>query len=659
MAGAPIKQPPKTFDDAKLQAMTEPLTVRVERLKNNTRSPIPLPDNADGSPGSTGWSKEEIQRIDAWIVSELPGGGGGLFEVSVTDSSQPTPIVMKWQPYFNPMDYPERPLALEGTAAQFTPPTQVNQPQQVNQVRQPNQFMNYTFQPQQAPSFGGYPMPAPPPIGTPGYMMWQGEAEKRERDAELKRLRDENDRREREALEAKHKAEMERERTSVNDRFGRLEGLISNLATSLKEAATPKGESPELIAMKAQMQAMQEQTRIAQEQARIAQERADNDRRERETRELITRMQDQMNQQIQATNQRMETLISQLTASSNKHDPIISLMQEQARQHTESLREITRSTNDVFSRMQGMIMQPRELLALAQDGQRSIDTVTERVTKFFGNVVDMQQRVMDNALSMQPSGNPVIEAITHGLDNLKDLGKRYVGAKEIEQKVAAQANVEVARAQAAAIEAQARATNPAAFVGVPVPPPVAQDQLNGMAGMEEAPAAKAPPRIERLWGRTDEEWFGPMILSNVHELREGVKTFHESLAADPMNVDKNGQPLGTSPEAAANGILMGAQMAQQHGLVVPAYVELFARGQVAEFVGVLLPNPYSSEEFRADVVGLLKKAIEGAGADNADDDDDDDDDDDEEQAAPISNGVAPKAPTAPQPQPRGRQRARA
>src|SRR5262249_18018446 len=145
MAGAPIKQPPKTFDDAKLQAMTEPLTVRVERLKNNTRSPIPLPDNADGSPGSTGWSREEIQRIDAWVVREVRGGGGGLFEVSVTDSSQPNPIVMKWQPYFNPMDYPERALALEGTAVQFNPPTQINQPQQVNQVRQPNQFMNYSF----------------------------------------------------------------------------------------------------------------------------------------------------------------------------------------------------------------------------------------------------------------------------------------------------------------------------------------------------------------------------------------------------------------------------------------------------------------------------------------------------------------------------------
>lgn len=647
--GRPVHPTTKSFDDAKLMAMTEPLTVRIDRLKGNVTSPIPLPDNADGTPGSTGWTKEAVQRIDGWIVTELPGGGGGMFEISVTDSTQPTPLVMKWRSFFDPALHPTRPLDLPDVTNGYVPniqsPNQIPLPpvQPANQVR---------FMPPQSPfnnqfnwQAGVYPLPNPPPVGSPAFPAWQSAVEQREEKAEIRRLREENERRDREAMEAKHRAELEREKAANNERFSRLESMMTNLASSLKEASAPKGPNPEIEALKIQLEQSRETARV--NEARADQERRDREaeRRDRETRETIQRAQEQTNQQIAEMRRQYEGFIQQFTANSNRTDPMITFMQEQTRQFSDMVKEITHSNQLAIERLQNSAMKPQEVIAMARESQRDIETVTTRMTNLFGNVVEMQQKVMDNALNMQPQGNSVVEAVSKGLDNLKEIGERYVGAKQTEHKMAAQAQIAIAQAQAAAIEAQARAANPAAFANQPIvtPPPISQDQLAG-APVETVVEETKPPRVERLWGRTDEEWFGTVILSEVLALREGVVQFHESLRSDPVRVDKGGEPLGVSPEDAANGILQAVQVTEQHGVKVPAIDELYSKDLFAEFVSVLLPGDVASDNYRNDVVTLLKSV-----------DDDDDEDDEIEPVKP--NGIAQAAKPAQQQKQKARARA--
>jgi hypothetical protein len=651
--GRPLQNHPQSFDDAKLQQMTEPLTVRVERLKGSTRQPITLPDNADGTPGSTGWSKEAIQRVESWVVTEIVGGG--MFEFTVTDSTVPAPMVMKWRPFFDPREYPERPLDPNSAIGVGGTPSFAPQPPISLQPQgQPMRTPYLAPAPYQVPGFSYPPMPNPPPVGTPAYGAYREEADRREEKAELRRLRDENERRERESTEARHRAELDRDRAAANDRFGRLESSLTGLVAAIKDmGTTSKGPSPELAAMQMQLE----------------QERRDreNDRRERETRELIQRMQDSTKDQIAEMKRQFDAVIAQMAnTNANRTDPMITFMQAQTKEHSEALKEIARLNASTVERIQANVMKPQEMIALARESQRDIEAVTTRMTGFFGNVVEMQQKVMDNALNMQPQGNSVVEAVSKGLDNLKEWGERYVGAKATEQKIQAHASVAIAQAQAQAIEAQARASNPMAFSPqepIITPPPPPQDQLAGPA-VAQAPETAKVPRIEKLWGRTDEEWFGP-VLDEVNNLREGVKAFHESLKSDPPTTDAKGNIVGVTPDQAAAGVMHAVQLTEQHGIKVPAIAELLMPGQLAAFMGLLLPDGIAADNYRTDVVTALQKLADpmSDAEDDADDDDDDDGNPDDEPEIVVeparSNGVtqAPKAPVTNRANGKGRARA--
>lgn len=102
------KQPaaPKVFDPVKLDQMIEPLSVRVEKVRGNTRSLIPLPAGEDSGVQGANWSKEDVGGLEAWLVNEW--SGGGMYAISVTDSSQPVPNKHEWQIFYAPSDYPEK-----------------------------------------------------------------------------------------------------------------------------------------------------------------------------------------------------------------------------------------------------------------------------------------------------------------------------------------------------------------------------------------------------------------------------------------------------------------------------------------------------------------------------------------------------------------------
>lgn len=712
--GRPMQTAPRSFDDSKLAMMVEPLSVRVDRIKGSSRTPIPMPtpEGEDAAPG-TNWTKDDLRNIETWLVNEW--SGGGLYEISVTDSS-PQPVVMKWQPFWEIKQYPERvPPPLAQALAQSAPTTQqqITQPPTM-QVQRPMSFPNglppgnfptyaqpAAFQQQQP---GYYPMPNPPPVGTPAWSQWQAEADKRKQEDELKTLREQNAQREREATEARHRAELDRIRTendakaaaqqrTVDTQLAEMRSMISGLTTSIKESANvrPTGPDPAI-------EALREQNKLLAQQAADEKREREAERRDAQLREMIKAQADESNRRMEMAQRQHEqtiaTMQAQLAAaanSSNKPDQMLSFMQEQTRQHSEALKEIARSNQATIDRMQTSMMNPRDILMLAKESANGAEQATERVTNFFGKVVEMQQRVTENALQMQPGGSGVIDVVRDGVSSFKELAEKYVGAKSQSERFAYQAQAQVADAQARGIEAQAYAANVAANPRAPMPARVEALASSGLGGgtvtpitsarrkkkrkadrvaaaQGVAPTAAPGSTVKRL-GKTDDEWFGPVLIEEVVGLREGVAHFVESLSVTPVRLDeKTKQPEGVSPEMACQGIVQAAQLVMQQGVQVPVMQELLFPERFADFVDVLLPD--APQSYRDDVVvgviELLQKLTgqaatpkprageEGAeGSDDEEDeededddeDDEDDDEDDEEEltAAPVKPVTAKPA----------------
>ncbi len=91
------------FDPALLDSMSEPLSVRVEKVRGGNRMPIDLPArDADMAPG-VGWDKDSVRRLESWLVNDW--SGGGLYNFVVVDSSGRK---MEWQAIYDPREFPEK-----------------------------------------------------------------------------------------------------------------------------------------------------------------------------------------------------------------------------------------------------------------------------------------------------------------------------------------------------------------------------------------------------------------------------------------------------------------------------------------------------------------------------------------------------------------------
>jgi len=120
---SPVAPPPKkgSFDPAKLDQMVEPFIVRVERLRGSLRQPIELPEKPDGQPPGVGWTREDIQRLEFWLVKEWTGGGAYRFLVTDANGTQ-----MEWESVWDPKMFPERPMP-GSPVANWSPPPPVQQ----------------------------------------------------------------------------------------------------------------------------------------------------------------------------------------------------------------------------------------------------------------------------------------------------------------------------------------------------------------------------------------------------------------------------------------------------------------------------------------------------------------------------------------------------
>lgn len=640
---------PRSFDDEKLSMMVEPLTIRIDRLKDNKKMPIPIPPPPSGEEF---WTKDEIRNhLEQFLVTHW--SGGGMYHISVTDSSEPGRITMSWQPFWSPSEYPERvPPPLADARSPDAPPAAPHIPYNPFPPAGARSMPPYT-PPTPPPGYWpnpplSYPMPAPPPVGSHQYSAWREEADRRKAEEELQRLRDERDRKDREARELAHKAELDRVSQANEQRFSRLEASINGLASALKEGAAPKGPSEAERRMETQIAELREQTRKAEERAEAARREAEADRREAQLREMIQaqalqaqKAHDQTQRQIELMQANFDKALAALTAqfasSANRTDPIFTVMQQQSMQFADTLKALAAENSRALERVQALVLNPKELIAMARDNAAGTEAAIERTTKLTSNVLEMQNRVFETALSVQPQGNGVVDTIREGIGSLQQFAERYVGGKSKEAVASAQAQAEIARAQVQAMEIQARAQNPAAFT-----PPAPQ----GLAGAPEAipvgpvsttaPEDQVPaaPRVERLWGRTDSEWFGPAE-PDVLRLREGAQQFLQ--AFEPFKgTGKVPENLpGFKPDQAAHFINGAVMVAAQRGVTIPALAELLAQGEVTAFLGVLLPD--ADVEYRE----AVKEILESQGED---DEEEEDDDEQATEAAPVEPAKIEVAP---------------
>jgi hypothetical protein len=149
---------PPRFDPAVLQTLQDPLSVRVEKVKGAHGTPVELPAKDGFAPGF-GWTKEEITKLENWLLTEFTGGG--LYHIIIVDAAGNK---MEWFSNYDTRFYPER--VPPNQASAFVPPNASNHNQQVmimgqnpNQPQQPAQQQNF------AP-VGSSPTAFPPPASS-------------------------------------------------------------------------------------------------------------------------------------------------------------------------------------------------------------------------------------------------------------------------------------------------------------------------------------------------------------------------------------------------------------------------------------------------------------------------------------------------------------
>jgi hypothetical protein len=687
-----IKPPPK-FDLSKLEAMAEPFTIRIEKIRGNMRHEIPLPPSENGDPPGTGWSKEQVRDAEKWLVNEW--SGGGQYAITIVDSSVPSQM-MEWPAFYNPHDFPERiPPLLASSSAIPAPITTQQQARPMAQFNGGAILPPASYYQQQQPQ-GGYFPPMPQP--QPGYMpqaqpSFQSynpavdadrrrlEAMLEQTQAQLAQAREQTAQREFERRAAEMKAESDR-------RFAELQQLIQQMGQNLVKAQPTHDPAIEQL---------REQNRMLQEQMRNALADSERQRREQELRELIRTNQEETRRQIEAANARYELLMRE-TAKAGP-DPVVMMFQEQMRAQVEAMKEMGRSNQAQMERVQANIMRPQDLLQIVKDSSNGADQVQSQMNRAWQDMFQIQRTLIETAAQLnQGGGNEVIGLVRDIGGGVKEMVEKYTGGKTKEAVAGFHTQAEMARAQADVIKSQndrlaemARveatikqsgavaqrqdgtfvgATPPGAQPSIqaaPVPvngngaghaassrPPWATPKQprtsapvapsGGLNGAPIAAVAPIPVAVvatgydpqRKIKGRTDVEWFG-VLLPKVIELRSGVDRLIESLSMDPPRMDpKNSKmPDGVVPEQTAMAVHQAALYIMENQIPIPAMIDLLIQGMVPDFIDVLLPD--APQAYRDDVTKLLMSI----GTEEDGEDDEDDEDEDEDEAKPQITTAEP------------------
>lgn len=353
------------LDPAIVMAMVEPLTVRVEKLRGGAaRIPIDLPSR-DGMASGLGWDVDSVLRIENFLIRECPGGGGGVYHVTVIDSGQPQKR-HEWQFLADPRLHPEIPPEVP---PMFGGPTMYqSQPKVPFTPMAQNPYWPYPQPPQAQPQPQPTPAPAPAPAAPPPVAVqapppswpWYGPqtpiSRGRSRDDEedvQQRRRDQEERSQRQKdLEEKLRAAEERLRETER---ARAEADYKAQLDRIQQQAAQQAQVQQQQAQQQVEMLREELRRMAERVAqpavdpKVEHERAERERAEKERDRVAAearaeRERMERKAELEAVNARFEKMMEQMARLAEAKqqpsgpDPAMLALQEQIRRQEEQFK---------------------------------------------------------------------------------------------------------------------------------------------------------------------------------------------------------------------------------------------------------------------------------------------------------------------------------
>lgn len=643
------KKPERGFNLAKLQGMVEPLSVRVEKVVGGVNNPVELPPTSGGSNDGTGWTKEDVLKLEPFVNQHH---GFGVYEGKVADANGAS---MQWSFGLRPpnafQQVPGQQLGFSGGAPahplpQFTgqgnvlfsaapvnpslqsgwPQVQVQPAWNGQQWVQPPQVWQH---PPQAPQQPPWQWQQPFSPGTVGGGAGDSVVQKLQADLEAER---------RARVESEAKAERERAEARHAGEVAAMREEMAKLREQMTRAPAAPAEDPRL--------------KILEQQAQAAAARAERMEADARMEKLLAGIQQQQQAQMQAMQQQLAALAQNNNQSAMI--PLMSLIQSVTQQSNESAKEMARSITASQDKTIGFLQANQGQSAqVLQNMNGAFDTYNKVMHGAFDMLQNAQggpssvgDKILEGATFLGAQGKSIVDKF---LANREKKVQADLKAKEID------ANVEIAkeqmRLQAQALQAgvqqtpQQVAPQGAQVSGGQQGTPVTPAQVaQGQPAPQQAQVAepKAPPVLRAVPSAADkrdkELFVHDQLIEQLARLRTGVRGVP-------------GKPKLT-PEEVAIAVMQAMVKVKQLGLDIPA-MKMYEAGEFYELMAACLPSTTSSfhEEAAEAFVALLAHGVQQAqqqaaagdagdagDAGEGDDDGDGEDGDDAEEAGDGGEG---------------------
>lgn len=430
--------------------------------------------------------------------------------------------------------------------------------------------------------------------------------------ADLKReMEMENAKRIREAEEAKRLREEEEgsKQSALEQQLAQLRQEMRNQLVALRDSKA--GQDSEAM----------EQIRLLREEQKIERERWEAEKREERHR-----------QEMQAMNDKFEKLL--LAQNSNKVDPMVEFLKENARQQAEAQKEAARMQQAQIESMRNFTMTPAQLMTIVRDSSSSAEILNKNVTMAFTDILKMQQQAAATMLELQSGqGESTGMAVFNGLkEQLGEVAQVYMQNQRDVGVAQAKAQAEAAKTQAEALRAQARMIEMQAH-----------QQVAAAESLPEAPApvqqVQAPQAVQQAQVQHGVNLGEPSELD--------VKRFGVA-ASSVLQLRYQVAQGKFTPVTAAQAFMQGLAMAQAQNLLpqIPAF-NLVEAGRVSELVEILVPQAPAAfkREFVHAIDMKLRASTQVAGFDDEDSEEeveDEGDDDVEGDEEDEHNGISAK-----------------
>lgn len=474
-----IRRPPKReFNMATLQAMIDPVVVRVERVDRSRghREPVPLPQPT--------YTREEVQGIEVFLVSEWCGGG--YFEASATDAENKQ---MHWDFYYDEGTYPPRtPPPLQAAQAHAAPP--------------PRPFYSQSSAWHAGAPSSGAPWGAPygwgggtPPWGgAPG---WSGSGPSAREQLLEQRLLDD---RERAASEARHRDEMRALQDAISDLKRRPDPVASE---------TQRAQEREL-------QRRDEELREERRRTEMREMQAASDRRFEELQRTIA-------DRARGSEPMAEAIKHLADAQRDGAKEAAAAQREAERERAAAARDIAREQAQAQREATAAQLKLPDLLSLV-DRLKPEDS-----GKAWKDMWAWGKEMLDTAREMGgPEMHPALQLLGQGLDRTANVLQQHFGdrAKVEWEKVRRGREEGEGRGREETPpdrQRQIAAPSGGAMAGAPATPP--STEARPRRRMVSPIDVKAKPRAPAPPTHSGDDWFGDAA-SLLPQVREAVRRGH-------------------------------------------------------------------------------------------------------------------------------------